>query len=209
MFNSYITDFGLYKPVSQDSSSKALFGVLPYIAPEVLYTNGKEYTQKSDIYSFGIIMSEVFTGYSPHHDIPHDKDLATCICLGYRPKIRCEVPQLLLDLMNKCLDAEPKNRPTAGELASILDHFFQDLGKEATELYKQVKNIKGIDKNFLTYDQVKSMRFKYQTHPQAIYTSRFLNLSKLPKPGNNTYIFKMLVICFVKISEICQYSKCR
>ncbi|RIB08673.1 hypothetical protein C2G38_1877524, partial [Gigaspora rosea] len=74
----------------------------------------------SDIYFFGIIMSEVFTRYSPYYDIPHDKDLATCICLGYRPKIRCEVPQLLLDLMNKCLDAEPKNRPTARELASIL-----------------------------------------------------------------------------------------
>ncbi|CAG8847195.1 6814_t:CDS:1, partial [Gigaspora margarita] len=34
MFNSYVTDFGLCKLVSQDSSSKALFGVLPYIAPE-------------------------------------------------------------------------------------------------------------------------------------------------------------------------------
>ena len=125
MFNSYITDFGLCKPVSQDSSSKALFGVLPYIAPEVLYTNGKEYTQKSDIYSFGIIMSEVFTGYPPYHDIPHDKDLATRICLGYRPKIRCEVPQLLLDLMNKCLDAEPHNRPTVKELANMLGQFFE------------------------------------------------------------------------------------
>ncbi|RIB08186.1 kinase-like domain-containing protein, partial [Gigaspora rosea] len=82
---SYITDYGLCKPVSQDSSSKALFGVLPYIAPEVLYAHGKEYTKKSDIYSFGIIMSEVFTRYPPYHDIPHDKDLATHICLGYRP----------------------------------------------------------------------------------------------------------------------------
>ncbi|RIB19252.1 kinase-like domain-containing protein [Gigaspora rosea] len=72
IFNPYITDFGLCKSVSQDSSSKAFFGVLPYIAPEVLYTNGKEYTKKSDIYSFGIIMSEVFTGYPPYHDIPHN-----------------------------------------------------------------------------------------------------------------------------------------
>jgi serine/threonine protein kinase len=65
IFSSYITDFGLCKPASQDSSTEGIFGVIPYIAPEVLYTGGKEYTQKSDIYSFGIIMSEVFTGY-PH-----------------------------------------------------------------------------------------------------------------------------------------------
>ncbi|RIB10645.1 kinase-like domain-containing protein, partial [Gigaspora rosea] len=101
-------------------------GVLPYIAPEVLYTNGKEYTQKSDIYSFGIIMSEVFTGYPPYHDIPHNEDLATRICLGYRPEIRCEVPQLLLDLMNTCLNAEPQNRPTAKKLAIRLEQFFKD-----------------------------------------------------------------------------------
>src|SRR5260363_332895 len=141
MFNSYISDFGLCKLVSQDSSSKALFGVLPYIAPEVLYTHGKEYTQKSDIYSFRIIISEVFTGYPPYHDIPYEKVLATRICLGYRPKIRCEVPQLLLDLMNKCLDADPQNRPTACELADTLNHFFINPRNEKTELYKQVKDL--------------------------------------------------------------------
>ncbi|RIB18373.1 hypothetical protein C2G38_2184773 [Gigaspora rosea] len=58
MFTSYITDFGLCKPVSQDSTSKALFGVLPYIAPENL------------------------TGYPPYHDISHDSELAIQICYG-------------------------------------------------------------------------------------------------------------------------------
>ncbi|RIB24032.1 kinase-like domain-containing protein, partial [Gigaspora rosea] len=116
MYSSYITDFGLCKTVSSDSSTEGIFGVTSFIAPEVLYTGGKEYSQKSEIYSFGIIMSEVFTGYPPYHDIPHDENLARIICLGYRPKINCEIPQLLLDLMNKCLDAEPQNRPTANKL---------------------------------------------------------------------------------------------
>ncbi|RIB06120.1 kinase-like domain-containing protein, partial [Gigaspora rosea] len=114
IFSSFITDFGLCKPVSQDSNSKELFGVLPYIAPEVLY--GEKYTQKSDIYSFGIIMSEVFTGHPPYYNISHDYILALEICKGQRPKIECKVPQLLLDLMNKCLDAKSYNRPTAEEL---------------------------------------------------------------------------------------------
>ncbi|RIB00514.1 kinase-like domain-containing protein, partial [Gigaspora rosea] len=115
-FSSYITDFGLCKPVSQDSSSDEVYRVLPYIDPVVLYKGGKEYTQKSDIYSFGIIMLEVFTGYPPYHDIPHNLNLVTQICLGRRPEIKCKVPKLLLDLMNKCLDAEPQNRPTAKKL---------------------------------------------------------------------------------------------
>ncbi|RIB11027.1 kinase-like domain-containing protein, partial [Gigaspora rosea] len=185
MYSSYITDFGLCRPVSQDSSSEEIFGVLPYIAPEVLY--GKKYTEKSDIYSFGIIMSEVFTGYPPYHDISHDLSLATQICLGRRPEIRCKVPQLLLDLMNKCLDAEPQSRPTAEVLVNNLDQFYKDLRNNKTELYKQVEEIKNLSKNSSIHDQtnqIKSTRFHYQTHKQAIYTSRSLNFQKLPKPVN-------------------------
>ncbi|RIB10545.1 kinase-like domain-containing protein, partial [Gigaspora rosea] len=185
MYSSYITDFGLCRPVSQDSSSKGIFGVLPYIAPEVLY--GEKYTMKSDIYSFGIIMSEAFTGYPPYHDIPHDFSLATQICLGHRPEIRCEVPQSLLDLMNKCLDAEPQNRPTAEVLVDMLDQFYYDLRDIRTELHKQIEEINNSDKNFSIHDQAnqtKLTRFNYQTHKQAIYTSRFLNVQKLPKPVN-------------------------
>ncbi|RIB08053.1 kinase-like domain-containing protein, partial [Gigaspora rosea] len=66
LFYPYITDFGLCKPVSPNSDSNDsndLFGVLPYIAPELLRALFKKksivYTQKSDIYSFGIIMSEI------------------------------------------------------------------------------------------------------------------------------------------------------
>ena len=47
-----IADLGLSAPADQEPSN--IVGVLPYIAPEVL--NGKLYTQKSDIYRFGILM---------------------------------------------------------------------------------------------------------------------------------------------------------
>ncbi|RIB15644.1 kinase-like domain-containing protein, partial [Gigaspora rosea] len=169
---SYITDFGLCRPVSQDSSSKGIVGVLPYIAPEVLY--GEKYTIKSDIYSFGIIMTEVFTGYPPYHDIPHDFSLATQICLGHRPEIRCKVPQSLLDLMNKCLDAEPQSRPTAKTLFDMIKQFDRDLNDNKTELYKQLEEIKNSDKNFSIHDQAN----------QTKSTRRFLNFQKLPKPVN-------------------------
>ena len=55
-----IADLGLSGPADQETSSKNdIIGVLPYIASEVL--NKKPYTQKSDIYSFGILMSETST----------------------------------------------------------------------------------------------------------------------------------------------------
>ncbi|RGB25174.1 kinase-like domain-containing protein [Rhizophagus diaphanus] len=55
-----ITDLGLCRPanvkLSQNEYEKQVYGVLPYVAPEVL--RGKEYTQESDIYAFGIIAYE-------------------------------------------------------------------------------------------------------------------------------------------------------
>ena len=79
----YITDLGLCKPANVKSSQggdKKIYGVLPYVAPEVL--RGKEYTQASDIYGFGIIAYEVCTGLPPYHDIAHDEFLAAKICEG-------------------------------------------------------------------------------------------------------------------------------
>ncbi|POG69403.1 kinase-like domain-containing protein, partial [Rhizophagus irregularis DAOM 181602=DAOM 197198] len=59
---AFITDLGLCQPANVKSSqnnNKKIYGVLPYVAPEVL--RGKEYTQKSDIYGFGIIAYEICT----------------------------------------------------------------------------------------------------------------------------------------------------
>ncbi|RIB01627.1 hypothetical protein C2G38_2294935 [Gigaspora rosea] len=98
-----------------------------------------------------------------------------------QPRIRCKVPQLLLDLMSKCLDAEPQNRPTANKIANTLNQFCQDLNDEKTELCNQVKQIKNSSKNSSTYDQMKSERLNYKTDPQAIYTSQLLHFPTLPK----------------------------
>src|SRR5947209_8365349 len=54
-----ITDLGLCKPANE-TNDKKIFGVLPYVAPEVLQS--KPYTQAADIYSFGIIAYEVLAG---------------------------------------------------------------------------------------------------------------------------------------------------
>ncbi|RIB05854.1 kinase-like domain-containing protein, partial [Gigaspora rosea] len=181
IYMSYITDVGLCKPVSRDSSSDEIYGILPYIDPIVLCRRGNAYIEKSDIYSFGVIMSEIFTGYPPYYDIPHDDTLATSICLGLRPRIICKVPQLLLDLMSKCLDAESQNRPTADKIANTLNRFYKDLNNEKTELCNQIKQIENSSKNFSTFNQMKSERLYYQTDPKAIYTSRLLHFPTLPK----------------------------
>ncbi|RHZ79200.1 hypothetical protein Glove_151g119 [Diversispora epigaea] len=171
----YITDFGLCRPVSQNDN-ETIYGVISYMAPETL--NKGEYTQASDVYSFGMIMLEVFTSYPPYYNIPHDEKLVFLICDGHKPEIIYEIPQLLKDLMEKCWNTDPFNRPTAKELEFQLklysDEYICNSSYKKSEIYKQTNKASKankLNKNFIQYDPK-------ITHPQAIYTSRHLSFLK-------------------------------
>jgi len=98
----YITDLGLSKPVNEAETENTIYGLMPYMAPEVL--KGGKYTQKSDIYSLGMIMYELITGLPPYAKQTHDVNLALMIIQGIRPQFPKQVkyPQILVDLITKC-----------------------------------------------------------------------------------------------------------
>ena len=184
-----ITDLGLCKPANEKSekSEKRIYGVLPYVAPEVL--RGKIYTQASDIYGFGIIAYEICTGYPPYHDIEHDESLAIRICNGQRPKSNYKIPQLVLDIINQCWDADPLKRPEAGKLWKLFENLWSDCKyKSNFAIYKQIQEADEINKKLSSSAVPSSLlstgTFSYTTHPQAIYTSRLLDFKNLPEPKN-------------------------
>ena len=152
--------------------------------PEVL--RGKEYTQASDIYGFGIIIYEVFNGLPAYHDMAHDEFLAVKICQGLRPKFITKVPQLLEDIVKQCVNADPLKRPTADclydKFGEWYDEFFDK--EENSEIRKQIKEADEFNKKQPTLTNLSDTEFTYVTHPQAIYTSRLLNFKNLPEPKN-------------------------
>jgi hypothetical protein len=179
----------------QTVKEEGVYGVLPYMAPEVL--RGHQYTKSADIYSFGIIMNEFLSEEIPYNDIPHDEFLAIKICKGLRPKISKDVPKLLADLIIKCWDAEIENRPTTKELYQTLEKWYNEIeniskdnengeNSQNSEIYSQIVECDKIgEKKFENVsDEDKSKNI--QTHPQAIYTSRLLNFKNLPEPVNSS-----------------------
>ena len=128
-----ISDLGLLAPADQEPSS--IVGVLAYIAPEVL--NGKPYTQKSDIYSFGILMSVISTGQQPFNDKAHGHGLMLKVCEGLRPAFSNNTPKIYIELAYKCMDADPDNRPTTEEILEIID-FWKDI-ENTEEILKSNK----------------------------------------------------------------------
>ncbi|GBC02271.1 hypothetical protein RclHR1_04530013 [Rhizophagus clarus] len=180
IINSWITDFGLCKPISANRAEKAVYGVLPYVAPEVL--RGEEYTEASDMYSFGIIMSEVLTGYPPYYDVAHDYSLAILICKGLKPinpEIRRGVPQLLLDLMDICLQTDPLERQTAGQVQNSIYYYLINCHDKSTEIGKQIDAIENSNISYPKFDSN-----TYIKHPLTCYKSRLLDYKDKLYTGN-------------------------
>ncbi|RHZ54972.1 hypothetical protein Glove_421g51 [Diversispora epigaea] len=208
-----ISDFGLSKLIGANPNNpekKNIFGVLPYIAPEVL--SGEEYTKAADVYSYGIVAYEMVTGFPPYPDIPHDKDLAMKICNGLRPKIPFHTPKLITATIMKCWDARVTNRPTFKELRDELVKYLIDYrdylekGKNKdSEIGIQIKKAEEFSANQESTNTTTTTKppLNYQTHPQAIYTSRLLNYSNLPKPKNEENFENELEKLTKSMSNLC------
>ena len=116
-----IADTGLHGPVNKQKSSQTIYGVIPFVAPEVF--NKNLLTRESDIYSFGMIMWMLSAGVRPYNDKPHDEQLIREICSGLKPNVVSGTPPVFAKLMLECLDANPSNRPTASQLYDHLGNW--------------------------------------------------------------------------------------
>src|SRR5437016_1781030 len=166
---SLIGDLGLcQQTIDKKDNPNKIFGVIPYLAPEVL--SKKPYTKESDIYSFGMIMWELTTGKKPFHDRPHDQYLMLDILKRERPQITDDTPEFYAELMKRCWDHNPENRPTAKEI--------QDCLKEHDPFTKGVIGLAESKRQGIINSEKYLLDAKnYRHHPESCYTSRLLNES--------------------------------
>jgi serine/threonine protein kinase len=162
--------------ILSNSTKNNVYGVMPYIAPEIL--RGKPYTLASDVYSIGVIINEIITVIPPFHNLPHDHYLALDICRGFRPNIREETPDSLKELIEQCWDANPERRPTSGEIFHTLSYHLT-----AYKSMPQKKLLYNFNESTNNSNLLLSIQLS-DIHPQAIYTSRLLNFLNLPEPIN-------------------------
>ncbi|UZO00573.1 uncharacterized protein OCT59_011696 [Rhizophagus irregularis] len=130
-------------------------------------------------------MYEVICGLPPYHDVCHDNILAIRICQGLRPRFNIIVPQLIVNLIKRCLDANQLNRPTAKEIKEILAQWCCEVFNNQTELGKQIIEAEEINNNLPVNSTPSiSLGLSYTMHSKAIYTSKLLNFNNLSKPKN-------------------------
>ena len=116
MIRVKLTDFGLSRSkalvttFTGRASKNGPSGTVTHMAPEVLFKN--EFTEKSDSYSFGIVMWEVLSRAVAFENLQHEQITAQ-VAAGMRPSpIPADIPPGLDTLMQECWDNEPFERPT-------------------------------------------------------------------------------------------------
>ncbi|PXF41258.1 putative serine/threonine-protein kinase [Gracilariopsis chorda] len=105
-------------------------GSLLWIAPEMVLNN--DWSDRTDVHAFGIIMWEIFSGKLPFlSDIPHAAQLSqeeiestvlNAIVQGVRPSLAdvSEIDDYLKSTMQLCWHSDPRERPTMMRVVDIL-----------------------------------------------------------------------------------------
>uniref|UniRef100_A0A8C6A3S5 Tyrosine-protein kinase n=1 Tax=Marmota marmota marmota TaxID=9994 RepID=A0A8C6A3S5_MARMA len=115
-----ISDFGMTRYVLDDeyiSSSGAKFPI-KWSPPEVFHFN--KYSSKSDVWSFGVLMWEVFTEGKMPFENKSNLQVVEAISNGfrlYRPHL---APMSIYEVMYSCWHETPKGRPAFTELLQVL-----------------------------------------------------------------------------------------
>jgi serine/threonine protein kinase len=93
-----LADFGLSKKISEASNEASndvsndvskIFGIIPYVDPKSFNNKSQRYklNKKSDVYSIGVLLWQISSGYKPFHKNEYDASLILSILNDVREEI--------------------------------------------------------------------------------------------------------------------------
>ncbi|KAM6149082.1 platelet-derived growth factor receptor beta isoform 1-T1 [Erethizon dorsatum] len=184
-----ICDFGLARDIMRDSnyiSKGSTFLPLKWMAPESIFNS--LYTTLSDVWSFGILLWEIFTlGGTPYPELPMNEQFYNAIKRGYRMAQPPHASDEIYEIMQKCWEEKFEIRPPFSQLVLLLERL---LGEGYKKKYQQV------DEEFLRSDhpailrsQARLPRFHGLRSP--LDTSSVLYTAVQPNEGDNDYIIPL------------------
>ncbi|KAF0683118.1 Aste57867_24806 [Aphanomyces stellatus] len=127
-----LTDFGTSRERVLDFTMTSEIGTIPWVAPEVL--KGVRYSEKADIYSIGVLISELDTVEVPysnlktivpnmdnvHVQVAKTKIMMMVVAGELRPCVTQECPDVIYDITRRCVAYNPDDRPSAAKLQQWL-----------------------------------------------------------------------------------------
>ncbi|XP_042548025.1 platelet-derived growth factor receptor beta [Dipodomys spectabilis] len=184
-----ICDFGLARDIMRDSnyiSKGSTFLPLKWMAPESIFNS--LYTTLSDVWSFGILLWEIFTlGGTPYPELPMNEQFYNAIKRGYRMAQPAHASDEIYEIMQKCWEEKFEIRPPFSQLVLLLERL---LGEGYKKKYQQV------DEEFLRSDHPAILRSQarfpgFHGLRSPLDTSSVLYTAVQPNEGDNDYIIPL------------------
>ncbi|XP_048866590.1 receptor-interacting serine/threonine-protein kinase 1 isoform X2 [Brienomyrus brachyistius] len=103
-------------------------GTLSYMAPEHLKSIHALSSEKSDVYSFAIVVWVVLTRKQPYENALNEDQMCACVRAGDRPDenlIPQSTPAEMVKLMKNCWQQNPEQRPTFTESYESFQPFYK------------------------------------------------------------------------------------
>ncbi|KAG1661344.1 hypothetical protein FOA52_005906 [Chlamydomonas sp. UWO 241] len=122
-FTAKVSDFGLSRVEDDGTSASFPFnscGTAAYVAPEALTCNRKV-TSSVDVYAFGILMWELFTGLRPYGNTKQQQLVEEVVMRGLRPTFPPHTPPNYKQLAQECWSGAPAQRPTFKDVLLLLN----------------------------------------------------------------------------------------
>jgi mitogen-activated protein kinase kinase kinase 9 len=116
-FRTKVADFGWTRTMASTMTGK--IGTYQWMAPEVI--SGHNYTEKADVFSFGIILWEIAAREPPYRNISGLQVSIEVVNNDLRPTIPKKTPENFAKLVRKCWDREPSKRPSFKEIIKELE----------------------------------------------------------------------------------------
>uniref|UniRef100_A0A8C4EC03 Mitogen-activated protein kinase kinase kinase 7 n=1 Tax=Dicentrarchus labrax TaxID=13489 RepID=A0A8C4EC03_DICLA len=117
-----ICDFGTACDIQTHMTNNK--GSAAWMAPEVF--EGSNYSEKCDVFSWGIILWEVITRRKPFDEIGGPAfRIMWAVHNGTRPPLIKNLPKPLESLMTRCWSKDPSQRPSMEEIVKIMTHLMK------------------------------------------------------------------------------------
>ncbi|GAM19984.1 hypothetical protein SAMD00019534_031590, partial [Acytostelium subglobosum LB1] len=100
-------------------------GTTLWMSPEVI--RGDVYSEKCDVYSYGIILWEMLTRRLPYEDVVFNCEIERQVLKGRRPELPIpNCPPDYLHLMTSCWDQDPEVRPQFDQIVHSLNRMISN-----------------------------------------------------------------------------------
>ncbi|KAL6226960.1 hypothetical protein ACLB2K_000919 [Fragaria x ananassa] len=129
-----VADFGVARVQAQSGVMTAETGTYRWMAPEVI--EHKPYDHKADVFSFGIVLWELLTGQLPYSFLTPLQAAVGVVQKALRPTIPKNTNPKFAELLDKCWQQDPTQRPDFSEIVEILRHLAKEVGNEGEDRHK-------------------------------------------------------------------------